>query len=65
MRNKEHIAMNIVNQLFDLAEVSVEKRQEINDKADVFVNEMLDRYRVILKKPMAEHDVAQYYKDEE
>lgn len=31
------LARNIVNQLFDLAEVPVEKRQAINDEADAFV----------------------------
>ena len=35
------ISINIVNQLFDLAEVPVEKRQAINDKADDFVFVML------------------------
>lgn len=34
-------AMGIVNQLFDLAEVPVEKRQEINDKADEYITEQL------------------------
>ena len=34
-------AMGIVNQLFDLAEVPVEKRQEINDKADEYMTEQL------------------------
>ena len=29
--------MGIVNQLFDLAEVCVEKRQAINDKADEYI----------------------------
>jgi hypothetical protein len=35
------IAMNIVNQLYDLAEVPVKKRQAINDKADEFVIKIL------------------------
>lgn len=42
MGNK--LAMNIVNQLFDLAEVSVEKRQAINDKADAFVTELIQKH---------------------
>ena len=37
----QFLAMNIVNQLFDLAEVSVEKRQAINDDADAFVYRLL------------------------
>ena len=48
MKDKEHIAMNIVNQLFDLAEVPVVKRQEINDTADDFVKKMLDKYELHL-----------------
>lgn len=35
--------MGIVNQLFDLAEVSVEKRQAINDKADEYLQEQFLR----------------------
>lgn len=35
------LAMNIVNQLFDLAEVPVDKRQAINDEADDFVYRLL------------------------
>jgi len=34
-------AMMIVNQLYDLAEVPVEKRQAINDIATNYVNEIL------------------------
>jgi hypothetical protein len=34
-------AMMIVNQLYDLAEVPVDKRQDINDIATNFVNEIL------------------------
>lgn len=36
--------MNIVNQLYDLAEVSVDKRQSINDQADEFVSSMLTEF---------------------
>ena len=43
--NKEQplkrLSMNIVNQLFDLADVPVEKRQAINDEADAFVIRLL------------------------
>jgi hypothetical protein len=39
--------MNIVNQLYDLAEVPVDKRQVINDKADDFVCKMLDEYMAL------------------
>lgn len=35
--------MGIVNQLFDLAEVSVEKRQAINDRADKYVQKQFLR----------------------
>lgn len=39
MKHNEKAVMNIVNQLFDLAEISVEKRQLINDTADKFIND--------------------------
>lgn len=42
-RDFQFLAMNIVNQLFDLAEVPVEKRQAINDKADSFVYRLLTK----------------------
>lgn len=42
--DKKRIAMNIVNQLFDIAEVPVKKRQEINDVCDDFVITMLDKF---------------------
>ena len=35
------VSMSVVNQLFDLAEVPVTKRQEINDTADEFVEKMI------------------------
>ena len=41
MKNLEKQAMAIVAQLFDLAEVSVDKRQEINDVAYDYVTEKL------------------------
>lgn len=37
MTNEQFAAMNVVNQLFDLAEVPVEKRQAVNDQAGTFV----------------------------
>lgn len=39
----QFLTTNIINQLFDLAEVPVEKRQAINDEADAFVYELLLR----------------------
>jgi len=37
-KSKEYqLAMMIVNQILDIAEVSVEKRQKINDQADEYV----------------------------
>ena len=39
-------AMGIVNQLFDLVEVPVEKRQEVNDKADEYMMEQLMLHNV-------------------
>jgi hypothetical protein len=45
----EFLAMNIVNQLFDLAEVSVTKRQEINDKAYDFVQELIESRCPVIK----------------
>jgi hypothetical protein len=41
MKNLEKQAMAIVAQLFDLAEVPVDKRQEINDVAYDYVTEQL------------------------
>ncbi|MCF7796120.1 hypothetical protein K9M42_03430 [Patescibacteria group bacterium] len=35
--------MGIVNQLFDLAEVPVKKRQAINDEADEYVQDQVFR----------------------
>lgn len=40
-RRLARLAMNIVNQLFDLVELPVEKRQVLNDKADDFVYQLL------------------------
>lgn len=39
-------AIGIVNQLFDLVEVPVEKRQEVNDKADEYMVEQLMLHNV-------------------
>ena len=48
--NKEQmlkrLAMNIVSQLFDLADVPVEKRQAVNDEADAFVLRLLQQCSV-------------------
>lgn len=43
----EHTCRTIVNQLFDVAEVPVKKRQEINDMCDDYVQE---RVLELLKK---------------
>jgi hypothetical protein len=40
----DFLAMNIVNQLFDLAEVPVKKRQEINDTCDEFVKKLVSGF---------------------
>lgn len=40
------LSMNIVNQLFDEAEVPVEKRHTINDKCDRFVQKLIGEYTV-------------------
>lgn len=45
LRQLKKECMGIVNQLFDLAEVSVEKRQEINDAADKYVFEQFLRLK--------------------
>jgi hypothetical protein len=37
----QFLAMNIVNQLFDLADVPVDVRQDVNDQADAFVYDLL------------------------
>lgn len=34
--------MEIINQLFDLAEVSVEKRQQINNKAKAYLQKQIE-----------------------
>lgn len=41
LRNINALAMNIVNQLGDLWEVDVDKRQATNDRADDFVREVV------------------------
>ena len=38
----ENLAMNIVNGLYELAELSAEKRQSLNDQADEFVIKVLE-----------------------
>ena len=43
------VSMNIVNQLFDLAEVPVDKRQAINDKADEFVLSLISERQKVNK----------------
>ncbi len=42
----KRLAMNIVSQLFDLADVPVEKRQAINNEADEFVLQLLQQIDV-------------------
>lgn len=44
MKALQHLAMNIVNQLFDLAEVPVPKRQAINDRCDEFVRGLVAEF---------------------
>lgn len=41
--HQHFVAVNIVNQLFDLANVPVEMRQEINDRATNFVEGVITR----------------------
>jgi len=41
MSEIKHIAMNIVNQLFDAACVDVDTRQKINDRCDKFVEKLI------------------------
>ena len=43
-KNLYRLAMNIVNQLFELAGTSTEKRQEINDSCDQFVYNIIQEY---------------------
>ena len=44
MKRIEHVAMNIVYQLGDLYELSVEKRQATNDEAVDFVEKVIKDY---------------------
>ena len=44
MTSTNNIARNIVNQLFDEAEVDVATRQRINDKCDAFVVNLLEHW---------------------
>ena len=44
MNKIKSVAMNIVNQILDLAETPVDKRQAINDQCDEFVSEVLQEY---------------------
>lgn len=65
--NKEQIlkrlAMNIVNQLFDLADVPVKKRQAVNDEADAFVLRLLQQCNVSGSlPPMTEQELFEIYK---
>ena len=47
-KNKLHKeCMGIINQLFDLAEVPVEKRQSINDTADKYLQEQFLRLSAV------------------
>lgn len=46
--NLTAIARNIVNQILDEAETSVEKRQAINDSCDVFVTRMLHQALLLI-----------------
>jgi len=39
----EGVSRNVVNQLYDLAEVPVKKRQSINDTADEFVIKLISQ----------------------
>lgn len=41
MEENKKIAWHIVNQLFDMAEVPVEKRQAINDRCDDLVHSII------------------------
>ena len=47
MKNLEKQAIGIVAQLFDLAEVPVEKRQQINDTAYDYMLEQLRLHSVV------------------
>ena len=46
--------MGIINQLFDLAEVPVEKRQSINDAADKYLQENFFRLFAVSKRHLLE-----------
>ena len=41
----KRVAMNIVNQLFDLAKITVKDRQAINDECDDFVEQIIKEQR--------------------
>lgn len=44
MKPARHVAMNIVNQILDLAGTDVAKRQAINDQCDDFVEKLVKEY---------------------
>ena len=48
-------AMNIVNQLFDLAEVDVDTRQRINDECDEFVASFFEPFTKEIDRLTAEN----------
>lgn len=49
----EGVSRNVVNQLYDLAEVPVKKRQSINDTADEFVIKLISQlFRSTLKESL-------------
>lgn len=58
MSDLKNTAMNITSQLLDFGEVPVEKKQEINDQCDAFVEIML---RTVLKDELLWKEKAIIY----
>lgn len=56
--DRRSLSMNIVNQLFDLAEVPVEKRQQINDRCDEFVLSMIPPVAQPVNRQKVEEAIA-------
>ena len=50
-------AMEIVNQLFDLAEVPVDMRQSINDRADEYVIDRLHAYALQFRHEVTDEEI--------
>lgn len=67
-KNVPFMALNIVNQVLDLSEASVEQRQKINDVCDQFVTRLLEDHEKFVRLQLADqfaqmcqHDGVKHY----